>query len=114
MSLACQIRTAAQTRQTDLVLQLCNSSGEQGALDFGKDWIEAAQAVFELAQCMRLPCGRNGAWAKHLLLLQLVCTIVESGKAATGEQHADPAIEAMLLRARKLLASGNPPTGKKK
>jgi len=107
VSLAWEIKAAAQTGQADMVLQLCDSGREPGGLDFGEGWIEAAQTVLELALRMRLPYGRNGAWTKHLQLLQLVCTIVESGKAATGEQRADPAVEATLLRARKLLSSGD-------
>ena len=113
MSLAGEIRAAAQARQADLVLQLGNTGCGPAASDFGDGWVEAAQAVLELAQRMRLPYGRNGAWTKHLQLLQLVCTLVESGKAAAGEHGQDPAVEAMRLRARKLLGSGDPSLRKK-
>lgn len=106
MSLAREIQTAAQARQADLVLQLYSSGDRRGASVFGEGWVDAAQAVLELAQRMRLPYGRHGAWARHLQLLQLVCTILECRMAATGEQHTDPAVETLLLRARKLRGRG--------
>lgn len=105
MNLAHQIRKAAQARQADLVLQLCANGRVRGKPVFGEGWTDAAQAVLELALHIRLPHGRHGAWAQHLQLLQEVCTILEEGKAASGEPH-DPAVEAMLLRARKLQGRG--------
>ena len=122
MSLASEIRTAAQARQADRVLQLCRRGCEQGTPAYGEGWIEAAQAVLELAQRMRLPHGRHGAWAKHRQLLQLVCTLVEAGVEAEGaagtaaaaeQPRADPVVEALWARARKLLASSDPSPRKK-
>lgn len=106
MSLAREIHTAAQAGQADVVLQLSNNGNLRDAPAFGEGWADAAQAVFDLAQRMRLRHGRNGAWAKHLQLLQLVCSILEQGMESSGQQVTDPALEALLLRARKLQGNG--------
>ena len=88
------------------MLQLHSGGRVCEAPAVGEGWVGAAQAVLELAQRMRLPHGRHGAWAKHLQLLQVVCAILERGTTANGERHTDPAIEAMLLRARQLQGRG--------
>lgn len=49
MNLSHEVRAAAQARQAERVLQLCDSEHRCGVQFGGEGWIETAQAVFELA-----------------------------------------------------------------
>ena len=79
--------------QAELVLQRYTSGRARDAVDFGEGWADADQAVPELAQRMRLPRGRHGAWTERMPLQQLVCTVL-NGMAANSEQRRRPAVNA--------------------
>jgi hypothetical protein len=114
VTLAQEMKAAALMRRPDLVLQLRNGWAMGGVGEPDEGWIEAAQAVLDLALRMRLPHGRNRAWSKHLQLLQLVCAIVDHLGTATAMQTTDPAAEALQRHARRLLCSGKKFHGKHK
>lgn len=85
--LAHAITMAAEMGQAESVLLLCK---RLSAIDPGPGAphrLGAAQHVIVLAKRMRLPHGRNGAWAMHLRLLAMVSEMLESALPQLPEAH---------------------------
>lgn len=87
IELAQAITMAVEMGQAESVLLLC---GRLTATDLGASAshrLDVAYRVVVLARRMRLPHGRNGAWAMHLRLLAAVCEMLEPALRNLPERH---------------------------
>lgn len=81
------ITMAVEMGQAESVLLLCK---RLSAIDPGPcapHRLDAAHHVMALAKRMRLPHGRNGAWAMHLRLLAMVSEMLEPALPRLPEAH---------------------------
>jgi hypothetical protein len=92
---------ALRARQAHLALSLGHRLVAQDTVDLFER-LRLAEDTVALACKLRIPCGRNGAWQVHNLLLALAADLVQNAPIGTHNEAIRSDTAALLARISRL------------